>query len=134
MNEEISRQAIGENKTSANVVRGRTDKKGKGEQRKRSKSKDKQVENTCYQCGRKRHKKPACRYYKKEQERKKIASNEKKKKEEKAVTGDSSDAKGKARVAHVTSSVMIEDLSDTDDIMTIIMSPLDAYVGSMQDM
>ena len=136
LNEEIRRKDSGETGGSANMARGRTNKKGAYAQKNksRSKSKEKQVEVTCYQCGRKGHKKPDCRYYKKEQERKKIASNEKKKKEEKAETGDSSDAKGKASVAHVTSSVMIEDLSDTDDILTVTMSPLDAYAGSMQDM
>ena len=81
LNEEIRRSTSGENRTSANVVRGRSEKKGKGEQRKRSKSKDKHVEITCYQCGQKGHKKPDCRYCKKEQERKKTTSNDKKKEE-----------------------------------------------------
>ena len=48
LNEEIKRKVSGENNSSANVVRGRPEKKGNVEQRKRSKSRGKQVEITCY--------------------------------------------------------------------------------------
>ena len=135
LNEEIRRKDSGETGGSANMARGRTNKKGAYAQKNksRSKSREKQVEVTCYQCGRKGHKKPDCRYYKKEQERKKTANNDKKKKEEKVETGDSSDSKGKEK-ADVASSVIIEDLSDVDDILTVTMSPLDAFAGNMQDM
>ena len=48
-------------------------------------------------------------------------------------TGDSSDSKGKEK-ANVASSVIIEDLSEVDDILTVSMSPLDAFASNMQDM
>ncbi|KAH7281919.1 hypothetical protein KP509_35G003300 [Ceratopteris richardii] len=63
LNEEIGRKARGEGSGSANVARGSTKKKSGNVQRNRSKSKGK-AEVTCYQCGRKGHKKPDCRYYK----------------------------------------------------------------------
>ena len=50
------------------------------------------------------------------------------KKEDKTDAQDSQKGKEKANVA---SSVMIEDLSDVDDILTVTMSPLDAFVGNM---
>ena len=105
------------------MARGRTNKKGAYAQKNksRSKSRDKHVEVTCYQCGRKGHKKPDCRYYKKEQERKKTANSDKKKKEENVETSDFSNSKGKEK-ANVASSVVIEDLSDVDDILTVTMS------------
>ena len=135
LNEEIRRKDNGKTGGSANMARGRTNKKGAYAQKNksRSKSRDKQVEVTCYQCGRKGHKKPDCRYYKKEQERKKTANSDKKKKEENVETGDSSNSKGKEK-ANVASSVIIEDLSDLEDILTVSMSPLDAFAGNMQDM
>ncbi|KAH7416413.1 hypothetical protein KP509_14G090400 [Ceratopteris richardii] len=78
LNEEIRRKASGEGSGSANVARGRTEKKSGNVQRYRSKSKGK-AEVTCYQCGRKGHKKPDCRYYKAELERKKNTFDRKKK-------------------------------------------------------
>ncbi|KAH7297375.1 hypothetical protein KP509_26G066900 [Ceratopteris richardii] len=78
LNEEIRRKASGEGSGSANVARGRTKKKSGNVQRNRSKSKGK-AEVTCYQCGRKGHKKPDCRFYKAELERKKNTGDRKKK-------------------------------------------------------
>ena len=52
----------------ANVARGRTNKKVKMYNRSKSKGK---VEMICYQCGRKSHKKPNCRYHKAKLEKKK---------------------------------------------------------------
>ncbi|KAH7288390.1 hypothetical protein KP509_31G025000 [Ceratopteris richardii] len=100
LNEEIRRKASGEGSGSAN--------------RKRSKSKGK-AEVTCYQCGRKGHKKPDCRYYKAELERKKN-TGDKKKKDTKNEAHDTSKDKDKEK-ANVASSVIIEELSDAEDIL-----------------
>ena len=72
-------------------------------QRNRSKSrgKGKQQDITCYQCGRKGHKKPDCRYYKMGLERKKNVGEKKNK-------DDKFDATEKANMA---SNVIIEDQS-----------------------
>ncbi|KAH7438914.1 hypothetical protein KP509_04G036700 [Ceratopteris richardii] len=83
LNEEIRRKSSGENSGSAYNVRGRTLKKPNtgNKPRNRSKRKEKQQDVSCYQCGRKGHKKPDCRYYKKELERKKQANAKGKKNE-----------------------------------------------------
>ena len=121
LNEEIRRKASGEDSGSTNVARGRTEKKSGNAQRNRSKSKGK-GDVTCYQCGRKGHKKPDCRYYKAELERKKN-TGEKKKKETKSEAQDSSKDKEKANVA---SNVVIEELSDVEDILCATMAAVDA--------
>ena len=79
LNEEIKRKASGEGGSSANMVRGRTDKRSNYAHRNKSKSQErgnsskvKSNDVTCYQCGRKGHKKPDFRYYKAELERKRI--------------------------------------------------------------
>ena len=56
VNEEIRRKFDGEGSGSTNVARGRTEKKSENVQRNRSWSKGK-AKVTCYQCGRKGHKK-----------------------------------------------------------------------------
>ncbi|MCO5576745.1 hypothetical protein L7F22_030563 [Adiantum nelumboides] len=88
LNEEIRRKSSGEGSGTAYHVRGRTEKRNhvanKGKSR--SKSKGKSQDITCYQCGRKGHKKPDCRFYKQELERKKQQQGKKKK--------DAKDAKG----------------------------------------
>ncbi|MCO5567372.1 hypothetical protein L7F22_021062 [Adiantum nelumboides] len=96
LNEEIRRKASGEGGSSANMVRGRTEKKNAYAQRSKSKSKERgnaskgKDDVTCYQCGRKGHKKPDCRYYKAELERKKNGGD--KKKEKKEVKRDARDS------------------------------------------
>ncbi len=132
LNEEIRRKAGGEGGNSANMVRGRTDKKNAYGQRNKSKSKErgnaskgKDSDVTCYQCGRKGHKKPDCRFYKAELERKKNAGDKKKeKKEDKTEAQDSHKDKEKANVA---SSVVIEELSDVEDILCATLSDDEAY-------
>ncbi|MCO5575629.1 hypothetical protein L7F22_029431 [Adiantum nelumboides] len=94
LNEEIRRKSSEEGGSSAYNARGGNqtpDAGNRTQNRSKSKTKDKDV--TCYQCGRKGHKKPDCRYFKKEQERKKEAQEKKKKDErkgEKSATSDSS--------------------------------------------
>ena len=60
LNEGIRRKASGESSGAAYHVRGRSNKKENSENRgkSRSKSKGKSQDVTCYQCGRKGHKKP----------------------------------------------------------------------------
>ena len=69
LDEEIHQKASGESSSSANITRGRAATKNASMQRSRSKSKGKEI--TCFQCGRKGHKKPDCRFYKQELERRK---------------------------------------------------------------
>ena len=100
LNEQIRRKASGE---------GRTEKKSENVQRNRSKSKGK-AEVTCYQCGRKGHKKSDCTYYKPEFERKKNTGDKKKKDIENEARNNFKD-KDKEK-ANVASSVIIEEPSD----------------------
>ncbi|KAH7302046.1 hypothetical protein KP509_23G053800 [Ceratopteris richardii] len=125
LNEEIRRKASGEGSGSANVARGRTEKKSGNVQRNRSKSKGK-AEVTCYQCGRKGHKKPDCRFYKAELERKKN-TGDRKKKDTKNEAHDTSKDKDKEK-ANVASSVIIEELSDAEDILCATMEAEHAEV------
>ncbi|KAH7431388.1 hypothetical protein KP509_08G045900 [Ceratopteris richardii] len=82
--------------SSANMVRGRTDKRSNNAQRNKSKSRErgngskgKNNDATCYQCGGKGHKKPDCRYYKAQLERNRNAGDKKKgKKEDKTDAQD----------------------------------------------
>ena len=92
---------------SANVARGRTEKKSENVQRNRSKSKGK-AEVTCYQCGRKGRKKPDCRYYKAELERKKNTGDKKKKDIENEARNNFKD-KDKEK-ANVASNVIMSSL------------------------
>ncbi|KAH7422992.1 hypothetical protein KP509_12G034600 [Ceratopteris richardii] len=132
LNEEIRRKAGGEGGSSTNMVRGRTDKRSNNAQRKKSKSRErgncskgKSNDVTCYQCGSKGHKKPDCRYYKAQLKRKKNARDEKKeKKEDKTDAQDSQKDKEKANVA---SNVVIEELSDVENILCTILSADDTY-------
>ena len=77
LNEEIRRQSSEEEGTSVIVMRGRSEKRNANASRRRSKSKEEGSNSkgkgdvTCYQCGRKGHKKLDCKYYKAELERKK---------------------------------------------------------------
>lgn len=125
------RKVSGEGGNSANMVRGRTEKKNAYAQRSKSKSKERgnaskgKGDVTCYQCGRKGHKKPDYRYYKAELERKKSDGDKRKeKKEVKTDAQDNTKGKGKANVA---SSVVIEELSDVEDILCATLSADDAH-------
>ncbi|KAH7277474.1 hypothetical protein KP509_39G053300 [Ceratopteris richardii] len=89
------------------MVRGRTDKRSNNAQRNKSKSRERGNGNkgksndvTCYQCGRKGHKKPDCRYYKAHLERNRSAGDKKKgKKEDKTDAQDIQKDKEKANMA-----------------------------------
>ncbi|KAH7439944.1 hypothetical protein KP509_04G083400 [Ceratopteris richardii] len=128
LNEEIRRKASGEGSGSANVARGRTEKKSGNVQRNRSKSKGK-AEVTCYQCGRKGHKKPDCRYYKAELERKKNTGN-KKKKDTKNEAHDNSKDKDKEKanaamdmyILEITMLVLLKVLAQCISQWMVLMS------------
>ena len=126
LNEEIKRKASGEGSASANVTRGRTEKKSETVWQNRSKSKGK-AEVTCYQCGGKGRKKPDCRYYKAELERKKNTGDKKKKDDENEAHNSFKD-KDKEN-ANVASSVIIEEPSDVEDILCANMTPSHAEVN-----
>ncbi|KAH7302750.1 hypothetical protein KP509_23G085600 [Ceratopteris richardii] len=94
LNEEIKRKASGEDGTSANMIRGRSKKKGsyseRGKRRSKergSSSKKQDSDVTCYQCGRKGHKKPDCPFYKAKLERKKNVGDKRKDKKEDRTDG-----------------------------------------------
>mgnify|MGYP000016945791 CR=1 FL=1 len=128
LNEEIRRKASGEGGSSANMVRGRTDKRSNYAHRNKSKSQErgnrskvKSNDVTCYQCGRKGHKKPDCRYYKAELERKKNFGDKKKDKI------DAHDSQKDEEKANLASNVVIEELSDVEDILCATFSADDTY-------
>ena len=110
------------------MVRGRTDKRSSYVHRNKCKSKEmgnsrksKSNDVTCYQCGKKGHMKPDCRYYKAELKRKK---NFEDKKKDKTAAQDSQKNKEKANLA---SNVVIEELSDVEDILCATFSADDSY-------
>ena len=85
LNEEIRIKPSGEDGSSADMVSGRTAKTSTYANRKKSKSQERGNSSkvkcndvTHYQCGRKGHKKPDCRYYKAKLERKKNSRYKKK--------------------------------------------------------
>lgn len=134
LNEEIRRKSSGESGSSAYNARGRSQKRDAGNRtQNRSKSKTKDKDVTCYQCGRKGHKKPDCRYFKKEQERKKEAQD-KKKKDEKKGEKSAGDSSKDAENANVSSSVVIEELSDLEEILVAASCPSDLVVANAEDM
>ena len=99
------------------MVRGRTNKRSNYAHRNKSKShergnrsKVKSNDVTCYQCSKKSHKQPGCRYYKAELERKKNFGDKKK---DKTNAHDSQKNEEKANLA---SNVVIEELFDVEDI------------------
>ena len=80
-------------------------------QRSRNKSRGKEI--TCFQCGRKGHKKLDCRFYKQDLERK-----NKNKKDTSEKTHDVDNNKGKEREkANIASGIIIEEILDTEDIV-----------------
>lgn len=88
---------------------------------------------TCYQCGRKGYKKPDCRYFKKEQERKK-ETQEKKKKDEKKGEKSAGDSSKDAENTNVSStSVVIEELSDIEEILVASSCPSDFMLLNAED-
>ena len=103
----------------------------KTQNRSKSKSRDKDV--TYYQCGRKGHKKPDCRYFKKEQERKK-ESQEKKKIEDKKGEKSAGTSSKDSETVNVSSSVVITELSDTEEILVAASCPSDFVVANAEDM
>ena len=133
LNEEIRRKSSGSGSNSAYNVRGRDDKRSHNanRQRNRSKSREKQQDVTCFQCGRKGHKKPDCRYFKKEQERKKQA-NAKGKRNDK--DGSSTSKESEPEKAHVASSVVIKELEDNVDTSEFLVASSEPHAMNVEDM
>ena len=65
LNEEIRSKSTAESNSSADMVIGRSEKKGNVEQKNKSKHNAKQSDAICYRCGTKGHKKLDYRYNKK---------------------------------------------------------------------
>lgn len=134
LNEEIRRKSSGESSSSAYNARGRSQKRDIGSRtQSRSKSKTKDKDVICYQCGRKGHKKPNCRHFKKEQERKK-ETQERKKRHDKKGEKSAGDSSKDVENANVSSSVVIEELSDIEEILVASSCLSDFVVPNAEDM
>ena len=128
LNKEIKKKTSGEGGSSANMVRGKTDKRStyvhknkSGNKERGSSNNGKSKDVTCYQCGKKGHKKPDCRYYKAKLERKQNFGDKKKDKI------DAHDKQKDKEQTNLASNVIIEELSDVKDILCATFSTNDTY-------